>query len=453
MWLKMIALVGLTFIVASPALAVMLGPGKQGQVLIFPYYGTFGGNNTAISISSKSPSPKALKVHFRNIHGETTLSFNLYLESHGSWVGALTRANDETYLHLPDSSCIFPSLDDGSGTALVPLTSGYLEVIEMGVITDGGVGDLINEFDCDGLGALWSENGQWFGDPSFGLGSPDGELSGLAMLTNVEHGTMYSFVATALTDFSDIQQHTSPVESLPDLASAHDAGTDEGFTTSVVCTVGVGGCIEDTWEAPVYAVAAVLSARELSGDFNMEPDIGAITEVIMTAPLAQYYEPDINYNLPPIATYQFIDRQGLVTGCTDTCEEEPMTRDFETPGITILSTNYPSDDLESEMSSSILWEESAQKFPNEGYPQLPINGALLMRMESPIPQFPVVTGRIYRPIWDRTSLSGKVYQGSPVIGFVLQQFTNGHLTNEQGQLIQANYGNAFELSRKMGILE
>lgn len=51
------------------------------------------------------------------------------------------------------------------------------------------------------------------------------------------------------------------------------------------------------------------------------------------------------------------------------------------------------------------------------------------------------------------TLSGRSYLGVPVIGFAIQQFTKGYLSTEGGLLLQANYGNGYELSREKSIIQ
>ena len=74
-------------------------------------------------------------------------------------------------------------------------------------------------------------------------------------------------------------------------------------------------------------------------------------------------------------------------------------------------------------------------FPDETVSTIPDAGSVWIGFEVPIPEA-------------LRSLSGRTYLGVPVIGFVIQQFTNGYLQDSNGDSIRANYGNAFELSRK-----
>lgn len=441
MKIRTILFVGLSLLISSPVSAVMLSSDEQGQVLIFPYFGTLGGNSTVLSISSQNTGPKALKVHFRDRQGEVAQTFNLYLEGRGSWVAALSQVDGETVLTLPDASCVVPKLDDGFGSTTVALTSGYLEVIEMGTISDSGIQTLIENFDCDALNALWVENSQWANEPSFGLTPPRGDLRGTGSLINIERGTMYSFVATALTQFSDIQQHSAPDEPLPNLTSGHDAGTDNGATTSVVCDEGK--CIEDTWERPVDAVAAAIMAHEFYGEFSTEESIGALTEVVLTYPLQSFYSDENNFPLGnPQTLIEIHDRNGEEDpgggfGCI------PLIDSFcagtwskrSNAGIDLLSFYDSAADEGSEKVSKILGESYTAFFPDETVSTIPDTGSVWIGFEVPIPEA-------------LRSLSGRTYLGVPVIGFVIQQFTNGYLQDSNGDSIRANYGNAFELSRK-----
>jgi len=442
--LKIIMLASLTLMIFSPVSAVMLSPDKQGQVLIFPYFGTLGGNNSLITIANNHYKASALKVHFRDRQGEAALSFNLYLEGNGSWVAALSQVNGETHLELPDASCILPALDDGSGSVVVPLTSGFLEVIEMGVISDSDIWSEINDFDCDALSALWAEEGQWNSDPSFGLEPPNGGLRGSASIINVTQGSMYSFVATALTEFSDIPQHTAPDALLPDLTTAHDAGTDEGFTTSITCNEK--SCVEDTWDRPVDAVAATLMAHSLNGEFSIEPGVGASSEAILTFPLRKFYFDEGDEFQGRIRVDLFVyDRTGKGEKSTIICDVLIDTHPCDAPynvlelqSVSVISFNNTVSDFEMTLSSNILSEEHLSFFPSPEFPSIPESGQFGIFLPVPLPAL-------------LRSNSGHSFFGNPVIGTVLQRFTNGQLTNDSGALIRANYGNAFGLSKHRAI--
>ncbi|MCF6264878.1 MAG: hypothetical protein L3J24_15000 [Xanthomonadales bacterium] len=167
------ALSGLVLV--THASAVALNPGKQGEVLIFPYYSNLGDNQTLIQITKPlqgigASQPRALKFHFRDRNGIVVLSFNLYL-TEGLWSAAISSVNGQSQLILPDNSCTVPQLKQpGSNVAAVPLSSGFLEIIDMGSIVDQATVDAANAFDCDRLEAMWADGGVWRNaDPGFEL--------------------------------------------------------------------------------------------------------------------------------------------------------------------------------------------------------------------------------------------------------------------------------------------
>jgi hypothetical protein len=311
----------------------------------------------------------------------------------------------------------------------------------MGTIGDGDIITMIQEFDCAALSAMWDENGQWSSEPSSGLEPPSGGLRGTAMLINVQRGTLYSFVASALTEFSDIQQHTAPSELIPDLTSAHDEGTENGATKSIVCNESE--CIEDTWERSVDAVAATLMAHSLSGEFSIESNIGADSEAILTFPLRKIYFDESNESQGHVRIDLFVhDRNGDGERGTHICapilDTQPCNAPYKSStldSVNVLSFKNSVTDFESTVISGILAEEHTSFFPSPEFPIIPESGQFDFYLPVPLPMLLI-------------SNSGRHYFGNPVMGVVLQEFTNGHLTNEAGQLVRATYGNVFQLSKK-----
>src|SRR5262245_36140287 len=75
---------------ATAADAVRLNPDGTGQVLLFPYYTTRGGNQTIFTIVNQSDRYKALNVRLNEgRNGRAALTFNLYLSPHDTWTGTL----------------------------------------------------------------------------------------------------------------------------------------------------------------------------------------------------------------------------------------------------------------------------------------------------------------------------------------------------------------------------
>ncbi len=415
--------------------AVALNSGKEGQVLIFPYYSNLGGNQTLIQISNAdSYPPIALKFHFRDREGSLVLSFNLYL-AEDLWTAAIASVDGEAVLILPDDSCTVPNLKQTGNTVQVPLTSGFFEVIEMGVINDQASITAARNFDCNQLVSMWEPSGVWSNnDSEFELAPPDSRLRGTAQLINVQEGTLYSFVATALTEFSNIPQHTGPESEVPNLSTPHDAGTPTGNTMSIRC--GSTACSEETWVRPRDAVAAVLTSNEMTGEYTNNDAIGAKAEFILTFPLQPYRTtgdrmPNILLNIGGFFG-------AAAGGCIPLLSLPPCEGDYQissNQAVFLASFNDKSEDLGALVYSDILKDSHLVFFPKpDDSMTIPITSNFGVYL-------PLNVGELL------IGNSGTAYAGFPVIGYVLQKYINGELSNGQGEQIKASYGNAFELSK------
>ncbi|MCF6227022.1 MAG: hypothetical protein L3J22_12075, partial [Xanthomonadales bacterium] len=308
-------------------------------------------------------------------------------------------------------------------------------------IIDQTTMDAAKNFDCDRLEAMWAEGGVWRTGAGFDLAPPQGRLRGTSQLINVQEGTLYSFVATALTEFSDIPQHTGPESEVPNLSTPHDAGTASGNTQSFRCFKPVhepAACIVDTWADPKNAVAAVLSSNELRGGYTINDEVGAKAELILTFPLEPFRtEGD---GLPSASV--MLDISGVTGPNTGPCAPvgsvSPCVGNYEqytSESVSLVSFNDKSEDFGNLVISDILKDAHIAFFPEPGDPPLPVSSSV----------------GVYFSVFSAASLtsnSGTRYAGVPVIGYILQKYTNGQLTNEQGEAIKANYGNAFELSQR-----
>ena len=158
--------------IAGTAQAVNLNPDGVGQVLIYPYYTSNGGNQTILSVVNTTSEAKAVKVRFlEGFNSREVLDFNLYLSEFDVWVAAITDDGGTPTLIIPDSSCTVPylygwgidqgldygmqefldfaytgscssleedefSCEDGGPTDIARASEGHIEMIEMGVLTD-----------------------------------------------------------------------------------------------------------------------------------------------------------------------------------------------------------------------------------------------------------------------------------------------------------------------------
>ena len=99
-------LAGAAGIVGS-AQAVNIDPDGLGQVLIYPYYTTNGGNVTLLSVVNTTDEAKAVKVRFKEgKNSREVLDFNLYLSPWDVWTAAIV---DEPVACIPEEECAKPT--------------------------------------------------------------------------------------------------------------------------------------------------------------------------------------------------------------------------------------------------------------------------------------------------------------------------------------------------------
>jgi hypothetical protein len=196
--------------IAGSAQAVNINPDGTGQVLLYPYYTTNGGNITLLSVVNTSDNAKAVKVRFMESENSAeVLDFNLYMSAYDVWTAAinpmpddadydcqfdpqssaelrcegplLTIAADETTCTVPALNGAQPFLpyeymtagggDEGSQT-MARMNEGHFEMLEMGTLITGET--------C----SIDAATGDFVVDPDGTLDCPS--WAGLAA-THVEH--------------------------------------------------------------------------------------------------------------------------------------------------------------------------------------------------------------------------------------------------------------------------
>ena len=149
--------------IAGTAQAVNLNPDGVGQVLIYPYYTSNGGNQTILSVVNTTDNAKAVKVRFlEGFNSREVLDFNLYLSAFDVWVAAIADDAGTPTLYIPDDSCTVPYIfgdfdgeqpfldfaynnhfdsegdpvfkEDGGPTGIDRAAEGHIEMIEMGTL-------------------------------------------------------------------------------------------------------------------------------------------------------------------------------------------------------------------------------------------------------------------------------------------------------------------------------
>jgi hypothetical protein len=344
-------LAGLTGVagMVSVSNAINVNPDGLGQVLLYPYYTTRGGNDTLISIVNTTDRGKAVKIRFiEALNSREVLDFNIYMSAWDIWTAAITDEGPGAKMITSDTTCTSPYFlgeaggpgsvaevpfvdlaynqpeltDDGGPTSLDRTRSGYIEVLEMGVL---GVDDVNSEdveaaaehrvsgpdrgtpppsgttgsnaqIPCGLFQERWipavfdNGNGIWDneGDPGpsgvlddsrRGMEDPIGGLFGNAAIVDVESGTMLSYEATALDNFWAADQifHSIPRSTEPGLGSTNN-------TESNVFISGGAEVENSVWFDSIDAVNHALAVNTLMNEYNINPGLGASTEWVVTFP-------------------------------------------------------------------------------------------------------------------------------------------------------------------------
>jgi len=421
------------------AQAVHVNPDGLGQVLLYPYFTTEGGQDTYVNLVNTTDQVKAVKVRFReSLNSAEVLDFNLYLSPWDHWSAVITAGTDSDAATITsaDTSCTVPnaisakavgetgstisfrnfeySTDSQGG--LDRTNEGYVEVIEMGVVTDATLAAAATHVsgvpsDCGALVAAWSGVGQWVTASDDGVDTPTGGLYGYGVLIDVAEGTDATYDAVALDAFqNNFPIHFAPGDSFPNFGNG---GTDADIFDGVTL-----------WELDaddsLDAVSAVLMHDTIANDFVLEPSIAAGTDWVITFPTKSDY-----VNVPAPALDPFTE---VWSGATSTaCEaisiqyfnrEEagvaPDELDFSPapPGPAAFALCAEANVLTFN-SSNVL--KASDRGTGSDLSVVHDNGWMTINFKA------AGTAR------NLEMFSGEILEGLPVVGFAVQKYVNGDL--------------------------
>ena len=332
---------------AGTAQAVNLNPDGLGQVLMYPYYTTNGGNSTLLSVVNTTDQAKAVKVRFlEGFNSREVLDFNLYMSPEDVWTAGLIDGSymgigdaGTTYLVTQDMSCTVPYLyasgpeafrkiayndngiinkvdynfADGGPTGIERASEGHFEMIEMGTIMsdtdtyddilhqehpakkdkDGNIEEpaFWAPGDCKQLTTNWTRDadgnpkGDWTKDPYMDISRNSGGLFGGAAIVNEENGTMYSYNAAAIQGFdkTDGLLHFEPGTIFPSLNSGSEK---EAW---VFFGVPQNKAKRLSYSRSVDAVSALFMHEHIMNEFTVESIAAASTEWVVTFPTKNWY--------------------------------------------------------------------------------------------------------------------------------------------------------------------
>lgn len=288
---------------------------------------------------------------------------------------------------------------DGGPEGLARTQSGYIEIIDMGTLVDSSRGpvdvDGDDEFDpyasADGfadasgnvvsnLGAWWySEHvdkededgnfiersprdcgvlssywtnstsgplpflgvGNWLANPlaDFEETTTGGQLFGAASIINVNEGTMFSYNATAIDNWTTAVAHTNPGNLQPRVADGSNT------VAAVFRSSGQDVDVRD-WGSNLDAVNAVLMQDTVLNEYAINPGLAGLTEWVFTFPTKRFHV-DTGLSLPEIPPRDVNDCDGdgdvneVRPDCDDADNDGNVTEPTPNPDTTPVLVEAP----------------------------------------------------------------------------------------------------------------
>jgi hypothetical protein len=440
---------------AGAAQAVSVNPDGLGQVLIYPYYTTQSVLNSPwnslLSVVNTTGSTKAVKIRFREGKASAeVLDFNIFLSPQDVWTGAIVPTPDGAGASIfsSDKSCTIPTIpstgvafrdlaykNDPIGGGLERTKDGYVEILEMATYTDGSVVATNSKHssgvpkDCskvtDSVAASEAQ-------------TPQGGLSGGITLVNVLGGLDVTADAVALANWRDASIYSTTGDLTPSLGDAVP------FTS--LSTNAQGNTVYATWTNGAEAVSGALMKRSVANEFVLDTATLSTTSLVITFPTKHLFVDDV-VALPPFQNELGENGACDAVGATDYNREEAK-RTIGGPDFS------PSPTPE---GTSICWEAnvvamggadalgSANEYTvgtvfQNGWVDI-VFGSAPGVSPTWIPQLVAQSATSF--VNGVASGASTTFTGLPVVGFAMQTFTNGFLTDPSGSLVQSTYGGSF----------
>lgn len=453
--------------ISNMANAIFLNPDGIGSVLIYPYYTVNGGNGTLISVVNTTNEGKAVKVRFLEAYNSReVLDFNLYLSPFDVWVAAVAGTGSGASVFTNDNSCTVPAIPtggaafrtaafdgsigsqpkDGGPTTLARTREGYVELIEMGTVTNetsstlsaithGSSGVPSN---CNQVVKAWSGGGYWIADALTDISSPDGGLFGSGSVINIAQGTIAGYNAEAIDQFylgATIATHTAPGSLSPSIASA------TSLTSYVFAN---GGLVTTPYTAGVNAVSSLFMVDNIYNEYTVNGGTNAVTEWVVTFPTKRFYVDKPNLYIANSTSWKPFDV--LFTSSNGGSSCSPVGLQFWNREEATTSTGVDFSPAPTAAGTALCWEAQVVTF-DQGTPPSTVLGSSLeanidltsvgfesgwaridLRNDSTgvadpnheLPITPTASGAA------RTG-TGNLFLGLPATGFSVVEYVNGNI--------------------------
>jgi hypothetical protein len=486
--------------VAGTAEAVYMSPNRTGQVLVYPYYTvqSAGGNswNTYLSVVNTTTLVKAVKV--RILEGKTSaevLDFNLFLSPNDVWTAAIVpsdaTATSPGRIITTDTSCTSPAIpaagqpfrnfqyatagsaDALPGTGLERTREGYVEMLEMGIVSGTAATNVTHTAAGVPLNCAAVQSAAFTLTPGTTILAPQGGLMGTGTLINVNNGRDAGYKADALDAWRDAPIYTGPGFVTPNLADAvpprsvvvRSGDVDiAGTGASTLITAYRSDFAPDgPMPAGARAVASVFMHTAVMNEYVLDNASASLTDWVVTQPIKNLFVNAATARTPysnvmtssgACETIGFVffnrEEQGAVASGIDFSPLPPsapansMCWESNILSIRNGSAHMPSDTTRSGVLGSFnLTNVNINSTFQNGWATLAFLGTN------------ATTTGIPSAAGERVALGGAAigaatagpvtFLGLPVTGFMIRTFANGGLTCA-GAACQGNYGALFNHS-------
>ncbi len=428
--------------VVGTAQAANVNPDGLGQVLIYPYY-TVNSKSTApynslLSVVNTMASAKAVKVRF--IEGRNSaevLDFNLFLSAHDVWTAGVIPLGSGAGVFTADKSCTIPTVPstaataqpfvnyvyagDGAGDGLDRTMEGYVEIIEMGVVT-GATATAVTHVKgvppCTAAGLTDAA-------VAANIVAPTGGLFGGISLINVLAGVDVSENAVAIDNFRTTGTYNVPGSIKPDL-------TDVNPSTSVV--FAGAAVVSSAWTSPIDTISALFMVEHIANEYVLDTVSASGTDWVLTMPTKRYY---FNSDGSVIKLFQ----RNFVTNSCDDIGLSVFDREEVFPSTPQgFSPPPPAGKV-----AGMCWEANVLTFNSTNILASANSLSATVSYQNGWADLTVTPVATFdgSSAHNLVSTTNQTYFGLPIIGFAAQSFTNGTLTSTDGSLVQANYAGTF----------
>lgn len=463
--------------VAGVAHAVYQDPSGQGQALIYPYYTVQAGHNTYISVvNTQTSGVKVVKVRFREgKNSREVLDFNLYLSPSDVWTGAVIPADSASTtspgrLITADVSCTNPAIpstgvdfrnyayagtnDDGLGTGLDRTREGYLEMIEMGVLShlvapgNAAVHGSTGVPTCTGLtGSVVPLVSAELGTGT-AQGAPTGGMNGTGTLINVTNGQDSGYNATALSNLTALAIYANIGNDNPNFTNADPQSVVVSNNNTYLANWAL------TAAGRVNAVSSVIAHTSVINEYILDTGTKSNTDWVLTFPTKNRYVTSAAAVTPfsnvlkaggacePIG-FSYFNREEAGAAASGV-DFSPLPPGGDPSSVcwesTVLSIRNGAAHMPTTSASGVLGSANTTSITirstfQNGWGNLSFSGA----NATTVGMVSAATSTTRNIINAATVVGGQQFLGLPVVGFMVRTFNNGTLG-----AFQANYGSAFD---------